>query len=94
MNRPNKAFWEKVVLMLAAGGLLFLPLFLQAKEASAGSDSIAHRGTNVQVDSRDLEPFLVKEKTEPKEKNLTFFSNDTSSVGFNDEGEPNLSTHF
>ena len=52
------------------------------------------KSTNVTVESSQLEPFSINEKTEPKDKRAVFYSDQNSSVDINENGEPNLNMHF
>ncbi len=52
------------------------------------------KSTNVTVDTLETGLISLNEKTEPKEKNLQLYQEGDTSIGFNDEGEPNWGTHF
>ena len=56
--------------------------------------AISRKGPNVRIDSSELEPFSLNEKTEPREKPAVFYSDQNSSVELNDDGEANLNTRF
>ena len=60
----------------------------------ASSSAVSHKGPHVTVDSTELEPFSLNEKTEPKNERAVFYSDEKASVDINDEGEPNLNMHF
>ena len=74
------------------GFMVIAPAVVIASEA----DRIPaeRKSTNVKVDSSDLEPFSINEKTEPKEKRVTFYSDQNSAVDVNENGEPNLNMRF
>ena len=68
--------------------------FLSARGEAAESNISPHKSTNVTVESSQLEPFSINEKTEPKEKRAVFYSDQNSSVDINENGEPNLNMRF
>lgn len=51
------------------------------------------QNAHVTVDSSELEPLSIDKKTDPAEKPI-IYSDGSTSVGFNDDAEPNLSTRF
>jgi|GEM_PF-3586973 len=52
------------------------------------------RGTNITIDTNDLGPISLNEKTEAKEKKPVIFKDDNVSFDFNDSLEPNINTRF
>lgn len=52
------------------------------------------KGTHVTVESSELQPLSINEKTEPKDKRVVFYSDKDSSVDINENGEPNLNMRF
>jgi hypothetical protein len=67
----------------------FLAVFLLASAPAWA----ASKGTNVQVDSGDLEPFSLNRKTDPDDR-FKFYEKDSTSVGFNENGDPSLNLLF
>ena len=74
---------------------LFLSVFLGSQLGPLGpARADSHKSTNIRVDSAELEPFSAFErKTEPEGKPV-FYSDGATTVGFNDDGEPNVGTRF
>ena len=65
--------------------------------ASAYGSELApanRRGTNVTIDTNDLGPISLNEKTEAKEKKPVIFKDDNIALDFNDNSEPNINTRF
>jgi len=93
MKKKNK-------LLILIHGLKFslstfmLFVFLSVCAEAAEPKVSPRKSTNVTIDSAQLEPFSINEKTEPKDKRAVFYSDQNSSVDINDNGEPNLNTRF
>ena len=60
---------------------------------SLRADGPVSKGPNVQVDSRDIAAFSTVNKKD-KEERLSFYRDDSTSVGFNDDGEPNVNMRW
>ncbi len=71
--------------------LIFLPALAFLPLAHGGTFS---KNTNVQVDSRDLEPFSLDDRLGQREEKFHFYKDNDKTVGFNDDGEPNVSMRF
>lgn len=80
---------KKDMTVLAA--LIFLPSLAFLPLARAGTFS---KNTNVQVDSRDLEPFSLDDRLGRHEEKFHFYKDNDKMVGFNDDGDPNVSMRF
>ena len=52
------------------------------------------KGPNVQINSDDLGPISLNEKSEPKEEKPVLYADDSVVVGFNDDSEPNVGMRF
>ena len=50
--------------------------------------------TNITIDTNDLGPISLNEKTEMKEKKPIIYQDDRVSFDFNDNSEPNINTRF
>ncbi len=59
-----------------------------------GGASVLHKSTNVTVDSSNLEPFSLNEKTGSKEDYAASYSDQNSGIEVNDKGESNLNMRF
>ncbi len=74
--------------------LLFL-IFLQAICLTARSaESGARSRTNIQVSSSDQDLFSLDKKLNPPDEKAVFYQDQTHKVGFNEDGDPNISTQF
>lgn len=63
--------------------------------AAAGAASASAKGTNIVVDTADTGLISVNEKSEPEgEKPPVFYQDKDTSMGFNENGEPNVGMHF
>ena len=82
---------EFVYVLTLAGVFAGTPLCWAETDSRA---ALSHKGPNVKIDSSELEPFSLNEKTEPKEKPPVFYSDQNSSIELNDNGEANLNTRF
>ncbi len=75
-------------------GTIFLASSFAFAEADIPKTSeMPKKGPNFTVDSSDLEPFDLNKKTDPDEKPI-FYKDGNTTVGFNDEGEPNVGMRF
>ena len=68
--------------------------FLSACGEAAELSASPHKSTHVTVESSELQPFSINDKTEPKDKRTVFYSDQNSSVDVNENGEPNLNMRF
>lgn len=74
---------------IAAAGVVLTISAYGSEPGTAG-----HRGTNVTIDTNDLGPISLNEKTEAKEKKPVIFKDDNVSFDFSDNSEPNINTRF
>jgi len=81
---------KKSAIILVSGVLSFAPLV----HAGGESGAAPRKNTDVQVSSSDLEPFSIDKKTDPDGGKPVFYSDGSTTVGFNDDGEPNVGTRF
>ncbi len=58
------------------------------------SDAPQTKNTNVQIDSRELVPVSLDEKLGKREEKFHFYKDEDKTIGFNDNGDPNVSTRF
>lgn len=66
-----------------------------ASSAVCAAEATAHRGTNFTIDTVESGPISLNEKSEPGgEKPPIFYKDHDSTVGFNEDGEPNVGTRF
>lgn len=56
--------------------------------------SEGHRGTNITIDTNELGPISLNEKTGVKEKKPVIYQDDRVSFDFNENSEPNINTRF
>ena len=93
MKRDNKSSISIFGLKIPSLVLVML-VFLSVRIEANESAPPPHKNINVTVESSQLEPFSIDEKTEPKEKRAVFYSDQNSSVDINENGEPNLNMRF
>ena len=91
-DQKNNVFVKRYFAAVFLMGLCFATPLAEAGEAAG--HSFSHKSTNVIVSSSDLEPFSLNEKTESKEKRLSFYSDDKANIDINENGDPNLNMHF
>ena len=82
-------FSRKAGFILSLSGFLLCQVFIPL-----GGATEASKGTNVQIDSSELEPFSLDKKTEPKEKKPVFYKDDKVALDLNENSEPNLNMRF
>ncbi|GEM_PF-6086387 len=85
-------FKARVSSFLLAGFLLMTGV--ARPDVGAGERLSAGRGTNLSVDSGDIEDFLLKDKTKDKDDRLVFYRNKDMAVDINDTGDPNMNLRF
>ncbi len=85
-KKPRRA---ALLLAIVSAGFVLAVSAYGSELATAG-----HRGTNVTIDTNDLGPISLNEKTEAKEKKPVIFKDDNIALDFNDNSEPNLNTRF
>jgi len=82
---------RRVALLLASVSAGFV---LAVSAYGSEPATTGHRGTNVTIDTNELGPISLNEKTEAKEKNPVIFKDDNVSFDFNENSEPNINTRF
>lgn len=75
----------------ALAALIFLPSLVFVSLAYADAQK---KSTNVQVDSRDLEPFSMDDRIGKREQKPQFYKDEEKTIGINDDGDPNVSMRF
>ena len=89
---------NRTSILVRSVGFLFCAFALvclaSAQSEAAEPSPSPHKNIHVTVESSQLSPFSINEKTEPKEKRLVFYSDQNSSVDVNDNGEPNVNMRF
>ncbi len=76
-------------LAIVSAGFILAVSAYGSELAAAG-----HRGTNVTIDTNELGPISLNEKTEAKEKKPVIFKDENVALDFNDNSEPNINTRF
>ena len=76
----NRRFLKRTVFVLIFGFIFFAP-------------NLYAKGPNFTVDSNDLEPYDLNKKSEPDEKPILYADGNTT-VGFNDDAQPNVGVRF
>ena len=57
--------------------------------------SSAHaRGTDIKVDSAELDSFSIDDRLKVKDEKLRFYKDENVSVDVNDDGAPNMNMRF
>ena len=77
-----------LALLFLGGGVLF------AGEPDAGYALTKKKGPNAQVTSRDPEVSSMDRWMNRQDEKPIFYQNGPTAVGFNDDGDPNVSTRF
>ncbi len=85
----KKLRWAVLFSALAWIGFVFTLCAYGSESAASG-----HRGTNITIDTNDLDPISLNEKTEAKEKKPVIYQDGRMSFDFNENSEPNINTRF
>ena len=56
--------------------------------------TVTPKSTNIQVDSRDLEPFSLNDRIGGKRGETTFYQDENKKLGINEDGDPSVSMRF
>jgi hypothetical protein len=77
--------------------LLLVPAVASSFLVSAKASEVSGRGTNIQVTSSDSGVVSLDDRlppAPPREDRPILYRDESTSIGFNDDGDPNLSTRF
>ncbi len=88
----NRRFLNITAFVLISGFIFSIPNFCAAETAST-EPVLARKGPNVTIDSNDLEPYDLNKKSNPEEKPILYSSGNTT-IGFNDDAQPNVGMRF
>ena len=77
---------KKIRVLSAAAAILF--------SFVTGAQAAPSRGTNVSVDSRELEPFSIKDQEKDKDEKFYFFREGDTAMDINENGDPNMNFRF
>ncbi|MBI2095096.1 MAG: hypothetical protein HYT89_02890 [Candidatus Omnitrophica bacterium] len=78
---------SKKIKILSAATAFFLSFL-------TGAEAASFRGTNVSVDSRELEPFSIEDKKKGEDEKFYFFREGDTAMDINEDGDPNLNFRF
>lgn len=88
----HRRFLKTTVFALILG-FVFSISNLYADAPAATDSGLAHKGPNVSIDSNDLEPYDLNKKSDPEQKPV-LYSDGNTTVGFNDDAQPNVGVRF
>ncbi len=74
--------------------VLFFFIFVSSAAADTSSGSIQGKGPNAQVSSNDPEVRSIDSWMNKNEERPVFYNDGSTAMGFNDSGDPNVSTRF
>ena len=90
----NKKPWRAVLFLASVSAGFVLTVSAYGSEPATAGQKAGPRRTNVTIDTNELGPISLNEKTEAKEEKPVIFRDGDVSFDFNENAEPNINKRF